>query len=283
MNRIRDGLQTMQKVYGTTWLDELNSEWEAENEKVNLDVENWKDFEKNSLKIFHDDDLCEFYARWIELRANYYYAVRNYKFKNLSERYAYQDFHSMNLGGPDWACKTCGLILYDNFQNTEALYGTLNDFYRGNCSIECEKNEKLNCVVCEMEYKPFEAKKLAKDVNRVGYSGICSIECLEVIREVNSRVQRDKKYIYQIKRRVGFFGLKSEVDDKVTSDEVYNRDNGICYICGNLTFQDWINRPLNQRATVDHVIPISKGGSHTWQNVRIACWRCNITKHDRIL
>ena len=273
----------MQKTYGSSWLDELYSEWEAENEKVNLDVENWKDFEKNSTAVFGDEDACEFYARWIELRANYYYAVRNYKFKNTSERHAYQDFHSMNLGGPDWACKTCGLILYDNFQNTEALYGTLDDFYRKNCSIECEKNEKLNCIVCEMEYKPFEAKKLAKDVNRVGYSGICSIECLEVIREVNSQIQRDKKYLYQIKRRISFYGLKSEVDEKVTSDEVYKRDNGVCYICGNLTFQDWIDRPLNQRATVDHVIPISKGGPHTWQNVRIACWRCNVTKHDRIL
>ena len=283
MSKIKNALEIMQKTYGAAWMNELYTEWQNENDRTILEVDNWDDFTKNSIKSFVDEDLCEFYARWIELRANYYYAVRKYKFKNLSERYAYQDFHSINLGGPDWACKTCGLILFDNFQNTEALYGTLDDFYRGNCSIECQKNEKLTCVVCENEYKPFEAKKLAKDVTRVGYSGICSIDCLEVIREVNSQIQRDKKYIYQVKKRINFFGFNSEVDEKVTSSAVYDRDSGICYICGNQTFQDWINRPLNQRATVDHMIPISKGGTHTWGNVKVACWRCNVTKHDRVL
>ena len=73
----------MQKTYGTAWMNELYTDWQNENDRTILEVDNWDDFTKNSLKYFVDEDLCEFYARWIELRANYYYAVRKYKFKNL--------------------------------------------------------------------------------------------------------------------------------------------------------------------------------------------------------
>ncbi len=35
--------------------------------------------------------------------------------------------------------------------------------------------------------------------------------------------------------------------------------------------------------TLDHVVPRSRGGSHTWENVVAACRRCNATKRDRLL
>jgi hypothetical protein len=31
----------------------------------------------------------------------------------------------------------------------------------------------------------------------------------------------------------------------------------------------------------DHVLPISKGGRDTWQNVVTACWHCNVRKGNR--
>lgn len=34
--------------------------------------------------------------------------------------------------------------------------------------------------------------------------------------------------------------------------------------------------------TVDHIIPISKGGTHTWDNVQLACRGCNTSKHDKL-
>lgn len=35
--------------------------------------------------------------------------------------------------------------------------------------------------------------------------------------------------------------------------------------------------------TVDHVLPRSRGGSNTWDNVVAACYRCNNRKADRLL
>jgi len=35
--------------------------------------------------------------------------------------------------------------------------------------------------------------------------------------------------------------------------------------------------------SIDHVVPRSRGGTHTWENVVAACRRCNGTKRDRLL
>ncbi|MBD2663575.1 HNH endonuclease [Richelia sinica] len=56
----------------------------------------------------------------------------------------------------------------------------------------------------------------------------------------------------------------------VNRREVLRRDHHVCQYCGS-----------NKRLTLDHVIPRSRGGTHTWDNVVIACERCNSRKGDR--
>lgn len=35
--------------------------------------------------------------------------------------------------------------------------------------------------------------------------------------------------------------------------------------------------------TIDHVVPLSRGGEDTLSNVQLACFICNLVKHDRLL
>lgn len=56
----------------------------------------------------------------------------------------------------------------------------------------------------------------------------------------------------------------------VNRREVLRRDKYFCQYCGS-----------KKQLTLDHVIPRSKGGKHTWDNVVIACKRCNSYKSDR--
>lgn len=53
----------------------------------------------------------------------------------------------------------------------------------------------------------------------------------------------------------------------LTRQNVFKRDNFECQYCGT-------RRDL----TLDHVVPSSKGGSHTWVNLVAACKRCNAKK-----
>ena len=52
---------------------------------------------------------------------------------------------------------------------------------------------------------------------------------------------------------------------------VFARDDHRCQYC---------NRPAEN---LDHVIPRSRGGEHSWENVVAACKRCNSSKRDRFL
>jgi 5-methylcytosine-specific restriction endonuclease McrA len=56
----------------------------------------------------------------------------------------------------------------------------------------------------------------------------------------------------------------------VNRREVLKRDRHRCQYCGS-----------TKRLTLDHVIPKSKGGTHSWDNVVAACSHCNARKGDR--
>jgi 5-methylcytosine-specific restriction endonuclease McrA len=59
----------------------------------------------------------------------------------------------------------------------------------------------------------------------------------------------------------------------VTRRGVLKRDNFVCQYCG---------RSLHPcELTLDHVLPRSRGGKNTWENVVAACKLCNHRKGDR--
>ena len=51
---------------------------------------------------------------------------------------------------------------------------------------------------------------------------------------------------------------------------VFIRDHNLCQYCSSTA------------ENVDHVIPRSRGGTHTWDNVVAACKRCNSRKENRL-
>lgn len=56
---------------------------------------------------------------------------------------------------------------------------------------------------------------------------------------------------------------------------VWSRDNGVCHICGEeVSFY---------KMHLDHVIPISKGGPHSYANIKASHPDCNQWKHARVL
>ena len=58
----------------------------------------------------------------------------------------------------------------------------------------------------------------------------------------------------------------------VNRREVLKRDEHTCQYCGS-----------KKNLTLDHVLPRSKGGQHSWENVVAACAPCNSKKGSQIL
>lgn len=54
-------------------------------------------------------------------------------------------------------------------------------------------------------------------------------------------------------------------------DAVYKRDGGRCVYCGS-----------TQNLQLDHIIPFSKGGATTLENMQLLCQKCNVEKSNKI-
>lgn len=97
---------------------------------------------------------------------------------------------------------------------------------------------------------------------------------LSPVERIQARVMRTRrKADKEARRRARAFGA-TEVEE-VDSSFVRQRDNETCYLCGR-----WVSV---HDVSLDHVVPLSKGGSHTYDNVRLAHKDCNSKKGDRLM
>jgi len=74
-------------------------------------------------------------------------------------------------------------------------------------------------------------------------------------------------------RLVYYVRIPHRVSLPVTRRTVLARDHYTCQYCG----RQWPRKDL----TIDHMLPRSRGGHTTWENVVAACQRCNGRKGDR--
>lgn len=79
-------------------------------------------------------------------------------------------------------------------------------------------------------------------------------------------------------RRSRLAGVFVEYVDALT---VFERDAWACGICSELV-DSKLQFPDRACATVDHILPLSRGGSHSYDNVQLAHFSCNSGKRDRV-
>lgn len=83
--------------------------------------------------------------------------------------------------------------------------------------------------------------------------------------------------------------IKQGEQEDVNLDDLIKRDKGKCYLCGKKVAKrrkfgrSQKRGNMSNYPTVDHVIPISRGGTHTWNNVKLAHFSCNSRKGGRML
>ena len=75
-------------------------------------------------------------------------------------------------------------------------------------------------------------------------------------------------------RRVRLQGGRFERFDYV---EIFERDNWICGICTK-PINNKLKRPNPMSVSLDHIVPVSRGGGHVKENVQSAHLSCNISK-----
>lgn len=103
----------------------------------------------------------------------------------------------------------------------------------------------------------------------------CSDTCSK--RSANRRKERRHKRMI----------ANGSFDSTITLIKLYKEYEGECYLCGGTC--DWNDKEERDDTvvvgklypSVEHIIPISKGGTHTQDNVRLAHHYCNAIKNDK--
>ncbi|MDR0950749.1 MAG: HNH endonuclease [Candidatus Ancillula sp.] len=62
---------------------------------------------------------------------------------------------------------------------------------------------------------------------------------------------------------------------RLSRKAIYARDNNTCYICGKQFGENSL--------TLDHIIPVSRGGKNSWENLITCCQKCNWDKGNQLL
>lgn len=146
------------------------------------------------------------------------------------------------------------------------------------------KEKKRESIRLTKERKEAE-KKAKKEANH--RFGTCAV-CGNIFETYNPRQKTcgkvcSKKYSYA--RKDKRIPQEQMVDKDITLEALYRRDSGVCYLCGEKC--DWNDRDLftvrDKYPTIDHIIPVSRGGLHSWDNVRLAHFKCNLDKSDEII
>jgi len=151
------------------------------------------------------------------------------------------------------------------------------------------KEPEVNKCYCRRCY--YKYRTLGSSINKITI--IKCIDCSVNFNSLNGRIRckrcklihlRKLRRLYRSihgsrsthRKRAKYFGVFYE---PISRKKVFDRDDWQCNICGI----DVIKEPLKYNSgELDHIVPISKGGSHSYLNVQCLCRRCNNLKGDNI-
>lgn len=175
-------------------------------------------------------------------------------------------------------CKECGADCPTR-QHVFCCNECQREWYKASLNEENRQNhyamrEPRKCIICGQEFA-----REYKDSRRK----FCSDECRDEAKR-RQRKKQKRKYGSTFNQRGKGLVKKYWGDDwelhyqRINRDKVLKRDGMRCQICGikikkTRTFKDW-------QASVDHIVPLSMGGDHSYANVQACCMKCNSEKSD---
>lgn len=187
------------------------------------------------------------------------------------------------------------------------------------CSDECAARWRCGIKLCLFCGKEFSVMKDSRNRKRLIRPVYCSKECREkagiqrAVKKRREKYQNDPEYrahVLELNARLNKLPKYKEIfarskakrdhriknagriDGDITLRGLFEREKGVCYLCGQkCDYADFEERVSKngyhyilvggEYPSIDHVVPLSKGGTHTWDNVHLAHKRCNMAKGNK--
>lgn len=159
-------------------------------------------------------------------------------------------------------CKLCRKIYQK--ENKEHIKKYNKEYYQTNkITLRCKYREKQKL------YRAINKEKISLKLSE--YYEKNKTVVLERNRKWIKN-NREKMRSYNNKRRALKRGSTGEYSDAdVYKKRVEQRD--LCY---------WCHEALNNKYHIDHVVPLSRGGSNSPENIVISCPKCNLKKGSKL-
>lgn len=187
----------------------------------------------------------------------------------------------VNVDSPvDIRCKVCGHVFSRSMitfrQRDKSILCPACDKVR-----KQEEKEQTRLKRLEESKKHRQDKKIEKMLAKSHVQ-----TSLRFCPVCNTAFIGNKVYCSERCRNQNKWMMKDGYRYKFPLEELYQRDHGICYLCGGLC--DWNDKIIvddvivygNTYPSRDHVIPKSQGGENSWNNLRLAHRICNSLKSD---
>lgn len=227
----------------------------------------------------------------------------NYKRKHLQDQKYAPNIYSCSRTVCDnarkkpfeYICKYFGIkATEETLANFESVLNNFEAAEDGKKSIQAEKNKILGSIQNDIPIliKKFSQKKLEKNLGfeevdmstayypkyvfkYVSSGGNASTQC-DVIMDIENLNRFVLFLSEKIKFRKSVAGQRALMTSKLRQN-IKERDGFACKQCG-ASIQDEPNLLLE----IDHIVPVSKGGLTTEDNLQTLCWRCNRRKGAKI-
>lgn len=136
---------------------------------------------------------------------------------------------------------------------------------QANIAYWLEYEAEHECVICKNKY-----------IAHHPFSKYCSDTC-------SKKAERERRGTYKHRYK----GIT--VDKDISLKKLATRDHNQCQICG--LFVDWNDYTKTDKTiicgdmypSIDHIMPISLGGLHSWTNVQLAHRGCNTRKCNKYI
>lgn len=147
-----------------------------------------------------------------------------------------------------------------------------------------EKNRNIACRKCGNNYKGSEKRKCiecGKEFISFSKQQVICKDCHN--KQEKERIKANKRLREAKAKKNG------KIEWNISLEKLMQRDDNICKICGRqVDIEDYYytNEGYfiagDNYPSIDHIIPLAKGGTHTWNNVQLAHRYCNSIKCDNI-
>lgn len=87
-----------------------------------------------------------------------------------------------------------------------------------------------------------------------------------------------KKIAYTKRRRKAISEARKDIG--VTLSYLMKKYNSICQQCGCEVGRFETMGYIGNRATIEHIIPLSEGGEHSFENTTLLCFDCNVKNNE---